>query len=271
LFGCSTWNISDYGGIDGAGVPGGGFGDETIEEGFGGWADVVASLGVPLDAQDEVVSGGIRGLAAFYCFDDAVLGATGRYAKVVAGDADGLVVAGVDGETEETILFGGLFGGNDGSEEGIWGYGGGVGDGHGASGGVVDRHRDEVLDEGSAAPDVEGLGAETDGEDGFVQVMGVLDEEFVDVFAGWVGGTALRDGILTVFLGVYVGGTAGKEDSMAGVDEVGGFAGGDVEGDFNGFATGAGDGFGILRPGFVVVFEISASGDGDGYAGFHAG
>lgn len=134
---------------------------------------------------------------------------------------------------------------------------------------MVDRHRDEMLDEGSAAPDVEGLGAEADGEDGFVEVVGVLDEEFIDVFAGGVGGAALRDGVLAVFLGVYVGGTAGEEDALAGVDEVSGFAGGGVEGDFDGFAAGAGDGFGVLGPGFAVVFEIGAGGDGDGYAGLH--
>jgi hypothetical protein len=208
-------------------------------------------------------------LAAFYGFDDSVLGATGGYAEVVAGDADGLMVAGVDGEAEEAVLFGGFCGGNDGSEEGVGGDCGGVGDGYGTSGRVVDRHGDEVLDEGSAAPDVEGLGAETDGQDGFVEVVGVLDEEFVDVFAGWVGGAGLRGGVLAVFLGVYVGGAAGEEDGVAGVDEVGGLAWGGVEGDCNGFAAGAGDGFSVLRPGFAVVFEVGAGGDGDGYAGFH--
>ena len=47
------------GGVDGAGGPGGGFGYETLEEGLGGWADVVAALGVPLDSEDEVGVGGV--------------------------------------------------------------------------------------------------------------------------------------------------------------------------------------------------------------------
>ena len=45
---------SGYGGVDGAGGPGGGFGDESVEERSGGGADVVAALRVPLDAEDEV-------------------------------------------------------------------------------------------------------------------------------------------------------------------------------------------------------------------------
>ena len=97
--------------------PCGGFGDKAVEEGAGGEADVVAALGVPLDAEDEVGGGAFGGLTAFDGLDDGVLGAAGGDAEAVAGDADGLMVAGVDGETEETVLIGGFFGGNDGAEE----------------------------------------------------------------------------------------------------------------------------------------------------------
>ena len=224
--------------MDGAGLPGGGFGDEAVEDGLGGGADVVAALGVPLEAEDEVGVAVFGGLAAFDGFDDGVLGAAGGDAEAVAGDADGLMVAGVDGQAEEAVLFGGFFGGNDGAEERFGGDGGGVGDGDGAAGGVVDGQGAEVLDEGSAAPDVEGLGAEADGEEGFVEVVGVLDEEFVDVLAGGVGGGALGDGVLAVLVRVDVGCAAGEEDALAGVDEVGGLAGGEIEGDFDGLAAG---------------------------------
>jgi hypothetical protein len=115
------------------------------------------------------------------------------------------------------------------------------------------------------------LGAEADSQDGLVEVVGVLEEELVDVFAGGVGGFALGDGVVAVLLRVDVGGGAGEEDGLAGVDEVGGLAGGGVEGDFYRLSPGASDGFGILRPGFAVVFKIRAGRDGDGYAGFHAG
>src|SRR5271154_742472 len=101
--------------MDGARDPGGGFGDEAVEEGAGGWADVVAALGVPLDAEDEVGGGAFGGLAAFDGFDDCVLWAAGGDTETVTGDADGLMVAGVDGEAEEVVLFGGFFGGEEGA------------------------------------------------------------------------------------------------------------------------------------------------------------
>jgi len=228
-----------YGGGDDAGGPGGGFGDEAVEDGAGGGADVVAALGMPLDSEDEV-GVAFGGLTAFYGFDDGVLRAAGGDAEAVAGDADGLMMAGVDGEAEEIVLFGGFFGGlcgEDVAEEGFWGYGCGVGDGYAAAGGVVDGHRGQVLDEGSAAPDVEGLDAEADGKDRLVEVVGVLDEELVYVFAGVVGGGTLGDGVLAVLVGVDVGGAAGEEDRLAGVDEIGDLGGGAGEGDLDGIAS----------------------------------
>ena len=109
--------------------PCGGFGDKAVEEGAGGEADVVAALGVPLDAEDEVGGGAFGGLTAFDGLDDGVLGAAGGDAEAVAGDADGLMMAGVDGETEEVVLLGRLFRGEEGAEEGLGCRGGGVGDG----------------------------------------------------------------------------------------------------------------------------------------------
>ena len=80
---------SGDGGVDGAGDPGGGGGEEALEDGAGGGADVVAALGVPLEAEDEVGAafGEGSGLAAFYGLDDAVLRAAGDDAEAVAGNA----------------------------------------------------------------------------------------------------------------------------------------------------------------------------------------
>src|SRR6266851_228845 len=249
--------------------PCGGFGDEAVEEGAGCGADVVAALGMPLDAEDEVGGGAFGGQAAFYGFDDGVLRAAGGYSEAVAGDADGLVVAGVDGETKKAVLLGGFVVRNDGAEEGVGGYGGGVGYGYGTASRVIYRHWHEMLDQGSSAPDVEGLDSEADGEDGFVEVVGVLNEEFVHILPGGVGGGALGDGILAVLVGVDVGGAAGEEDGLAGVDEVGCLAGGGGEGDFDSFATGSLDCHSVLGPRALVVGGVGAGGDGDGYAGFH--
>src|SRR6266478_3149269 len=83
---------SGDGGVDGAGLPGDGLGDEAVEERAGGRADVVAALGMPLNAEDEVGGGAFAGLTAFDGFDDGVLRAAGGDAESVAGNADGLVV-----------------------------------------------------------------------------------------------------------------------------------------------------------------------------------
>ena len=56
-------------------------------------ADVVGAFGVPLDGKDVVVATG-----ELHGFDDAVFGGDGGDDEVVAGGADGLVVAGVDAE-----------------------------------------------------------------------------------------------------------------------------------------------------------------------------
>ena len=53
--------------------------------------------------------GAFCGLAAFDSLNDGVLRAAGRDAKSVAGDSDGLMMAGIDGKAKEVILLGGLF------------------------------------------------------------------------------------------------------------------------------------------------------------------
>src|SRR5258708_38254020 len=92
---------------------------------------------MPLHAEDKVGSGAFAGLAPFDGFNDGVLRAAGGDAEAVAGDADGLVVAGVDREAEEVVVFGGFVCSEGGAGEGFGGRGGGVGDGDLAAGGVV--------------------------------------------------------------------------------------------------------------------------------------
>jgi hypothetical protein len=52
---------------------------------------------MPLNTDDEVGVGSFGGLTAFYGLNNAILGTAGRDAKAIPRDADGLVVAGVDG------------------------------------------------------------------------------------------------------------------------------------------------------------------------------
>jgi hypothetical protein len=99
--------------------------------------------------------------------------------------------------------------------------------------------------------------------------MSVLNEKLVYVFTGVIGRSALRDGLLAVFMGVDIGGASGKENSLAGVDEVGYLGGSGVQGDFDGVAAGSLDSSRILGPGPIVVGEIDAGGRRDSYSGLH--
>ena len=48
--------------------------------------------------------------------------------------------------------------------------------------------------------------------------MCVLKKKLIDVFSRIVGGGTLRDRILTVLLGVYIGGAAREKNCLAGVN-----------------------------------------------------
>ncbi len=132
---------------------------------------------------------------------------------------------------------------------------------------MIDRDGREVLDEGSAAVDVQDLGAETDGEDGLLVEEGVLEEEGVDGLAGGVGVGAFGDAVVAVVCGIDVGWAAGEEDGLASAHEFG--EAGRSEGNFGGLATGLADGFSVGRPGALVVFVVGGGGDGDRDAGLH--
>jgi hypothetical protein len=93
---------------------------------------------MPLNSDDEVRDGSFGGLSAFYGFNDRVLGASGGDAKAVAGDSDGLVMAGVDGKAEVAVLFGCLVRGHKGTEEGGRGDRSCVSDGDTAACGMID-------------------------------------------------------------------------------------------------------------------------------------
>ena len=88
-------------GMDRAGSPIGGLGDEAGEESSGGRADLVTALRVPLNSQNEVRLRVVRVLSAFYGLDHAILGAACDDPQTVSGDSNGLVMAGVDGKAEE--------------------------------------------------------------------------------------------------------------------------------------------------------------------------
>ena len=225
--------------MDCPGFPGGGFGDEAIEESSGGGADVVAALGVPLDAEDKVSTGIVGVLTALDGFDDCVLRTAGGDAEAVAGNADGLMMARVHRQAKEVAFFRSFFLCEKTAEKRFGGHGCVVGDGDAFSSGVIHRDRAQVLHQRAAAPGVENLDTKADGEERLVEVVRVLKEKLVDVLAGGVGWGAFGDGVVAVFVRVDVRGTAGEKDGLTGVDELDGLDGGEVEGDGNRFASAA--------------------------------
>jgi hypothetical protein len=85
-----------------------------------------------------------------------------------------------------------------------------VSHGDGAAGRVIDWKGREILNQGASTPNVQRLRSEADGEEGLVEVVGILDEELVNIFAGRIGRIALRNGVLTVFVRIDIGRRAGE-------------------------------------------------------------
>ena len=177
-----------------------------------------------------------------------------------------MMVAGVDGKTEEVVLFGCFLSGDECAEKGFGCCGCGVGDSDFAACGVIDGKDAEILNKRAAAPDVEDLDTKTDGEDGFVEVVCILKEEFVGVFARRVGRSAFGNGVLTVFLGVDISGAAREKNGLTGVDEVGNLNRSETKRNFYGCASTALDCRSILRPRALVIRAIGTGGLRDGDA-----
>jgi len=203
---------------------------------------------MPLNPEYEVRVGVMRVLSALNGLDYCVLRAASGNAKPVPGNADRLVVAGVDGKPEKTFFLRSFLVRDHPSEKRLRSNRSVMSYRDTLSSRMVDRHRGQILNQGSAAPHIQGLRPEADPEERFIEVVGVLDQEFIDVLSGRVGGVALRDRFMAVLVRIYVRGRSRKQDTLAGVNKVGGLARGGVEGDRDRLAPGAGDGLGVLQP-----------------------
>src|SRR5262249_9173796 len=128
---------------------------------------------------------------------------------------------------------------------------------------MVDRHGSEVLNKSSASPDVERLDSEADREDRLIEIVGVLDQELVDVLASRVGRIALRDWLVAVLLRVDVRWRSWEQNTLAGVDQVGGLARRGVERYRDRLTPGAGHGLGVLGPRALVVLKVAGGRNGD--------
>jgi hypothetical protein len=127
--------------------------------------------------------------------------------------------------------------------------------------------RGDVLNQCAAAPGVKRLQALTDGEDRFVEIKGILEEEFVDGGARGVSGSGLGLAGDAVFFGVDVGGAAGEEDALDRGEDAGDALGRLVERNGDGGSSGGVEGVEILRERALVVGDVEGGGlrDGDVY------
>ena len=84
--------------------------------------------------------------------------------------------------------------------------------------GLVIYVRLDVLDERAGAIHVQNLQTVADSEDWLAHVVGVLQKQFVHGVARGVGLFGLFVLWLVVFRGINVGGAAGEQDGLAGVN-----------------------------------------------------
>jgi len=105
----------------------------------------------------------------------------------------------------------------------------------------------DVLDEGSATPDIERLRAVTDGEDGLAHVVRVLKKKLVDVVTRGIRRSGLGMRRLAVLLRINVGGRAGEENAITGLGKLRRFHVGEIERDDDGLTACGGNGFYIVR------------------------
>jgi hypothetical protein len=207
---------------------------------------------MPLDRENEMARRvELNGL------DNTIRRRDGADQKIVAGNADGLMVAGVDPR------FGQVAGRNQAGQPGTRRNMDRMGLNDLPAGAVIDGGL-QVLNQGAVAPYIQRLGAVADGEDGLLEVEGVLEEELVNGSAGGVRLAALRDWIFAKSLWVHIVKAAGEQNSLGSEEEPGNAIRALVKRNNNGGCARGVEGGKVGRQGALVVAGVAAGGFGDG-------
>ena len=218
---------------------------------------------MPLHSHNKVI-GGIE----FDGLNHAVGGRKGGDAQRSADLMDGLMMAGVD------LWLGILVGWFECGEACAGCEPDRVRFGDEAAGGVVHCFAElggQVLIEGAIAPDIEGLGAMADAEDGLVETEGILNHELIDGGASGVGRAAGWDTIFAKSLRVYIVAAAGEQDALSTGEHAGDTVLALMERDDDGGSTGGLKRGQIERQRALVVLHVGAGGLGDGDTDVHTG
>jgi len=157
---------------------------------------------MPLHADNEV-----RSRVELDGFNDAIDRGDRSDEQVVAGDSDGLMMARID------LWDGSLGGRNQPGESRTGSYPSRMRIGNSAPRLMIHFGLD-VLDQGPVAPDVERLGAVTDGKNGLLEVEGVLQQELIHGGTGGVGFATLGDWVFAKSLRVNIEAAARKQHPL---------------------------------------------------------
>ena len=79
----------------------------------------------------------------------------------------------------------------------------------------------EILHELAVPPDIHGLGAVADSQDGLAKIEGVLEEKFVHRGSGGVGLAAFWNPLFSITLWVHVESAAGEQNALHSGEQLG--------------------------------------------------
>jgi hypothetical protein len=205
---------------------------------------------MPLDGYNEM-----RGAIQLNSFNHVVFRGDCADEEVVSYSVDGLVMTRVDLNFQPVA-------GREQSGKPRFGV-----DAHrmgienGAARAVIDRCS-EVLNQTAIEPDIETLQTRADGEDGLVQIEGVLQQELVDGCAGGIGWAAFGYTGFAISLRVNIVATTGKQDALNTEKDAGHAGLALMERHKNGRHSGGMKGGQIRRERALIVGGIGAGGLG---------
>jgi hypothetical protein len=110
----------------------------------------------------------------------------------------------------------------------------------------------------------------TDGQDGLVEIEGILEEQLIDGGAGWVCLTALGDWIFTIALRIHVESAPRQKNSLHGGEQTGDAILPLMEWNKDGCGAGGTKGSQIRRKRAVIVSVIATGRLGNGNVEAHS-
>ena len=135
---------------------------------------------------------------------------------------------------------------------------------------VVDRCVLDVLYQCSCPPYVERLQPVANSQNGLTQIVGVLEDQLIEIIPAGICCGGLRMLFCAELLRIHICGTAGKQNSFTICHQPGDLMRSRTRSNYDRFAALAFDRLQILRQGALIVFRIRRGRLGNGDARLHA-